>query len=318
MCIIVVKKKGIDLPSKETLKTCFERNHDGAGLMYVQNGQVIIDKGYMDFKSFYKRLQKVEHKIGNLKNHAIVMHFRIGTQGANDKATTHPFPISNKVEDLKATYFRTDVGMVHNGIISKFNYDKTISDTQLFIKDFVSVIKKLRVDFYKDKDVLGLLKNEIGYSKLCFLDKDENIYYIGDKVEDNGIIYSNDTYKPYEYKYNTRTKYSSAWDYDWNDYDYEWDYSYYKKKVEEKETKQKEVKDFIQNQIKYEILNEGDCYMCGELVDQVYKDETIVVDNQYNLYELIGDVLSLIGTKATIFDSEWKLKTLTFKGGDIL
>ena len=58
MCIIVAKEKGQKLPSKDILKTCFNNNDDGAGFMYVQDGKVIIDKGYMDFKSFYKRVTR--------------------------------------------------------------------------------------------------------------------------------------------------------------------------------------------------------------------------------------------------------------------
>ena len=243
MCIIVAKKKGVKMPSKNILETCFNNNSDGAGLMYVQNGQVIIDKGYMDFKSFYKRIQKLERRLGDLTNKSIVMHFRIGTQGANDKATTHPFPISKDIGQLKATYVKTDVGMVHNGIISRFNYDKSISDTQLFIKDFVSVIKNLKKDFYTDNSVMQLLKGEIGSSKLCFLDKNENIYYIGEKFVDNGVVYSNTTYKSYYYK---TPSYRYAYDYDY-DYDYDYIYSYNRTSAPMETYKSLSVEEFLKN-----------------------------------------------------------------------
>lgn len=32
MCIIVAKKKGIDMPDNKTLERCFEHNSDGAGI----------------------------------------------------------------------------------------------------------------------------------------------------------------------------------------------------------------------------------------------------------------------------------------------
>lgn len=313
MCIIVAKKKGVKMPSKNILETCFNKNSDGAGLMYVQNGQVVIDKGYMDFKSFYKRLQKLEKRLGNLTDRAIVMHFRIGTQGKNDKATTHPFPISKNVSDLKAIYFKTDVGMVHNGIISKFNYDKTISDTQLFIKDFVSVIKKLKRDFYTDNSVMNLLKSEIGYSKLCFLDKNENIYYIGDKIEDNGIVYSNSSYKSYVYKTP-----SYAFNYDYDDYlydDYLYDDNYFKTTTPKFEDNS--IEEFLKKVKDFEILQEGDSYYCKELIDQVAKTDVIVVDKNYNVYEMLDDKVSLIGTNAIIYDKNWHLKQCLFLGNMI-
>ena len=45
MCIIVAKKRGLQLPGKETLRNCFNYNSDGAGLMYNYGGEVHIEKG---------------------------------------------------------------------------------------------------------------------------------------------------------------------------------------------------------------------------------------------------------------------------------
>lgn len=308
MCIIVAKKKGVKMPSKNILETCFNNNSDGAGLMYVQNGQVIIDKGYMDFKSFYKRIQKLERRLGDLTNKSIVMHFRIGTQGANDKATTHPFPISKDIEQLKATYVKTDVGMVHNGIISRFNYDKTISDTQLFIKDFVSVIKNLKKDFYTDNSVMQLLKGEIGSSKLCFLDKNENLYYIGEKFVDNGVVYSNTTYKSYYYK---TPSYRYAYDYDY-DYDYDYIYSYNKTSAPMSMYKSLSVEEFLKKVKDFEILEVGDTYYTKDSGDQVDKKDVIIVDKGYNVYELYDNKVSLIAKNAVIYDKNFNLKQLMF------
>lgn len=300
MCIIVAKKKGVKLPSKNILETCFNKNSDGAGLMYVQNGQVIIDKGYMDFKSFYKRLQKLEKRLGNLTDRAIVMHFRIGTQGKNDKATTHPFPISKDIKDLKATYFKTDLGMVHNGIMSKFNYDRTLSDTQLFIKDFVSVIKKLKKDFYRDNEVMELLKSEIDYSKLCFLDKNENIYYIGNKIEDKGVIYSNESYKSYVYK---APKYNYTYSYD-NQFDDKYDLKY----------KEYYIDDFIDKVKEYSVLSQGDKIYYNNVWYDIKSSDFIIVDKNYNVYDVFDGVVSLLGTNVHVYDRYYIRKTLYFKG----
>ncbi len=53
---------------------------------------------------------------------------------------------------------------------------------------------------------------EINNSKMAFLDCEENIYTIGDFIEDNGILYSNSSYKERAYLFN----------FSWDDYvDYE-------------------------------------------------------------------------------------------------
>lgn len=63
MCIIIAKKKDNRLPSKEELIYSFSHNPDGAGFMYTDNNKVIIDKGYMNFDSFYKRFEFLCKKI---------------------------------------------------------------------------------------------------------------------------------------------------------------------------------------------------------------------------------------------------------------
>ena len=165
MCIIVAKNKGVKLPSRATLRECFKNNKDGAGLMYVKNGKVIIDKGFMTFEDLNRKIKSLKREFkSDLTNKAIVFHFRIGTHGQNDKATTHPFPISNKFEDLRATHFETDIAMAHNGIRSAYNYDKILSDTQSFIKDYVSIFKELNRNFYKNNRVMNLIKDKANIS----------------------------------------------------------------------------------------------------------------------------------------------------------
>lgn len=312
MCIIVAKEKGVALPSKNTLKTCFEHNSDGSGLMYVKNGKVVIEKGLMTFGDFWHKIKELKKEFdSDLTDKALVMHFRIGTHGENDKATTHPFAISSNSEDLRATYFETDIAMAHNGIIRDFNYDKVLSDTQSFVKDFVSVFKDLNKDFYKNERVMKLItdKANISSNKLCFLDKDENIYYYGNRVVDNGVIYSNETYKEPKRTYS----YSS---YHWN-YDnwYDWDYGYtkpsnwYNDDHKKSETK---TQDIAKKQIKYAILEEGDFYQSLSGADFVGKGEKLYVDKEKNLYEKVGDKLSLIGTKVMVYDKNWQVKELNF------
>ena len=305
MCIIVAKEKGLELPKKETLETCFKHNPDGAGFMYVKDNKVIIDKGYMDFKSFYKRLKKLDKKL-HLKDKALVMHFRIGTHGANNRQTTHPFPISNNNSDLKQTYFKTDLGMVHNGIIPHYDYEKDMSDTQLFIRDLVSILKGLNKNFYKDKNTLDMFE-KVTNSKLCFLDTKNDLIYVGDFVKDeNGIKYSNTTYKEYTYK----TDWSK---YDWDDYDRCYSTSYntttsdYEEKwdggYEEDDYNEIEVEDFFREHV-CTPLKIGDVVEFNDSsIFEIKERDTYFLDENLNLYEYYKGYMSLIGTDVVLYDN---------------
>jgi len=305
MCIIVAKEKGVKLPSKSVLQECFKNNNDGAGLMYVQDNKVVIDKGYMNFKDFYKRIKKLQKRFNsNLTDKAIVMHFRIGTSGENDKKTTHPFPISNNAEDLRKTYIKTDLGMAHNGIISNYVYGEDLSDTQNFVKDFVSVFKSLNKKFFLNESVMKLIEKEAN-SKLCFLDSNENIYYLGDFKEENGVKYSNNSYKEniYSYYYDTNT---------WKEY-----------KPKKEKTAPKTIQlDKLVNERDYEVLETGDYYeFLDGTGDYVLDGENIVVDSDYNVYIYQKDLndngyLSLIGENAIIYDKHFILKMFYWEDYD--
>lgn len=228
MCIIVSKGKGVAMPSKTILQNCFNRNKDGAGLMYVNKGNVVIRKGFMTFKDFYDYIEKLERTY-DLTEKALVMHFRISTGGNVDAGNCHPYPVTADAQRLRCTRINTTLGMAHNGIISDYSRkDKVLNDTQCFVRDCVSVLYEYDNEFYNNPRVMNMLKDVAG-SKLCFLDANENIYYIGDFVEDEGIMYSNTTYKTYysypatKYVYNKKTK---KYEYLYDDYDDYYD-SYY-------------------------------------------------------------------------------------------
>lgn len=300
MCIIVAKEKGIEIPSKEILETCFRRNPDGAGFMYVKDNKVIIDKGYMDFKSFYKRLTKLDKKL-KLKDKALVMHFRIGTHGKNDRSTTHPFPISNNDSDLKQTYFTTDLGMAHNGIIPKYDYEEDMSDTQLFIRDVVSILKGLNKKFYKNKETLDMLKR-VCTSKLAFLDVKENIIYVGDFVkDDNGVRYSNTTYKPLDYA--CLTYYDSKWkDYEYPTTYHKNDYLYDEYEDPYEDYEEYEIEDFVRNK-DYTLLKRGDLVEMSDSTTWEVEENDTYFYTGGDIYEYYGGYLSLIATDTILLKS---------------
>lgn len=221
MCIIVAKRKNVEIPSNEILKNCFNNNHDGAGLMYSSNGKVVIEKGFMKFDDFKKRLDELKIKYNDFKGKSLVMHFRIGTAGSNTAENTHPYPLSGHVEDIHATKIISSVGVAHNGIISEFNPSKenpeNVNDTQNFIMKFLTPLYNGYKDFYKNDKVLsGIYKMLRSANKLAFLDGASDEIYLTDgfQTDANGVEYSNNTYS-YSYDY-INTKYSSAYQTSWN------------------------------------------------------------------------------------------------------
>lgn len=213
MCIIVAKPKGVTLPTKRTLQQCFTNNDDGCGFMYVDKGKVVINKGYMSFGKFYKRLKELKRQFNSdLTDMALVFHFRIGTAGENSPQNTHPYPITMDVDKMKKLYLTTDLGIVHNGIIHDYNPTSTIdiqddmNDTQCFIRDYVAEFKNLTPTFYKNDFVKQQILLESCDNKFAILDSKEDITIIGKFENVDGVFYSNSSYeKDYYYGYTSYT-----------------------------------------------------------------------------------------------------------------
>lgn len=239
MCIIVVKDKNNPLPKMEYLKNCFENNPDGMGFMYLKNNKVIIDKGYMTYNSFEKRYNKLCKKFNDFKDLPLIMHFRIGTAGANSKQNTHPYPITDDKRDLHKTYIKTDLGVVHNGIIYDYNpekHQKDINDTQNFIMNYLYPLYKNWTTFYKNENILKGIES-ITNSKFAFLDKYGKIKLVGEfESDEDGVKYSNSNYKCnwyYDYRYMYKDYYPAKYTetknttYDVDEYDLQLEPNWY-------------------------------------------------------------------------------------------
>jgi hypothetical protein len=195
MCIAIYKPEDKIL-SLATLKECYTSNPDGAGFMYAENKKLHIEKGFFSFQSFYDAFKKHEHK-------QAVIHFRIKTHGKIDTTNCHPFAVNNAI------------GFVHNGIISGFgdaNHSDTIGFNQSILQPLVSKWGNLAL--FQDP-IIDLIEGRIGYSKLVFLDRHGNHKIMNEHkgTWDDGVWYSNDSYKPYVAPVTT---------YDWKDSKYDW------------------------------------------------------------------------------------------------
>lgn len=298
MCIIAIKPKNKDLQDKETLKTCFTRNSDGAGYMFVHDGAVEIKKGYMTFDEFYKDLINDYNKY-NLKNQNLVMHFRIGTSGQSKLGCTHPFAITNDYTKLNETHLKENIGVCHNGIISNYNdRNGKYSDTQIYIAKVLTPLIKLNINSYKFKDIQTIIKDTTN-SKWAILDKFDDVYTIGDFVEDNGYLYSNSTYKKFEYKYTT---YQGWYDDDFDEDDAKWWKSYYKAMAKTSTTKKPTQTPGV---VTYKPLKKGNVVMCDKIPYLVITDENkYYFDKECNIYTTIDKKFTKVGNTAYIYTDE--------------
>ena len=191
MCVILVKERGIELPTKDVLESCWKRNPDGAGFMFNDCDKVVIMKGFMTFEEFYLRLQTA-NEFYHLKEKGLVIHFRIATSGLKDKGNCHPYPISNDNLDLRESFITTELGIAHNGIIRSFNgKDKILNDTQLFIKNDLFELNSLDKKFYKNVIFQSMIERLIDGSRLVFLNKKGDIIKLGNWFHNGNYYFSN-------------------------------------------------------------------------------------------------------------------------------
>ena len=194
MCIIAVKPIGEELMERRILENCFNYNSDGMGFMWNEDGKVHISKGYMNFEEGYRVLKELDRRI-NLKDRGLVIHFRIATSGNVDMGACHPFAISNNDKTLRTLELTTDIGVAHNGLISAYIPPKNsiLSDTQLFIKDYLYNIKEENPNFLTNSNILFAIEKVVG-SKLAFLDGEGNVTTVGKFISEDNYLFSNETY----------------------------------------------------------------------------------------------------------------------------
>ena len=204
MCIGIVSEFGVPMPDNDTLKRCWDGNSDGAGYAYLtEESQWQVKKGFMKWKDFINSFE--EEKF--IDENAVVIHFRIGTSGrcphkAGDlgkgEMCTHPFPISDDVNELECINYISDGIVIHNGVVGAGA--GVLSDTMIAIRDHISVLWKYSKT---DQKVLELLEELIDCGprykgSRWFIGDKENHTLLGDWVLDKNtnLWYTHEGYKP--------------------------------------------------------------------------------------------------------------------------
>lgn len=187
MCVIACSPRGVQFPDENTIRKMWYANDDGAGFCYEMDGRVHIEKGFMNVEDFIKAVNALEEIAG--WDTPAIFHFRIGTAGGNTAQNTHPFPIENNYGKLKELSYIGNLAVAHNGCIPIDN-DIGVSDTMTYIKNYMSLYRKLDKHFYQNKIFQRAIEEQTK-SKLAFLDEKGTITTIGNFTEIDGILYSN-------------------------------------------------------------------------------------------------------------------------------
>jgi len=189
MCIIIHKPQGVDMPYGR-LKTCFANNGDGAGFMYADGNYVMIEKGFMKLPELMAALWSLEKRI-NIKDTAMILHFRLATHGEKAAGNTHPFILCKNPQKLIALNIAGDTGVAHNGIILDLPRHKHLSDTMIFIKEVMADLSFKRLKQPAIQALIELATN----SKWAIMHKSGQVLlYGGSWTIDDGCHYSNISY----------------------------------------------------------------------------------------------------------------------------
>lgn len=134
MCVIVHKPSG-ETVSKQTLADMWRANPHGAGLAYLTEYGICVDKGLMTLAELERSLDELGPQPD------VVFHLRVATHGRINRGQTHPFVIAQEIgqaKGLKLDDYHHAV-VFHNGVISGFG-DDDYSDTLRFVTQVLSVI----------------------------------------------------------------------------------------------------------------------------------------------------------------------------------
>lgn len=193
MCIIAIYEKGAR-PTLERVEYMMKRNPDGAGVAWNDGKQVHFRKGFTKPADVLAYVDSI-----SAKANTIVFHARIATSGGVSAEKCHPYPVSANNKALNCIQGGGAFPVLfHNGVIS-LPLEKGLNDSQTFTKYALAPVYK--------RDPKGLARGVYDEllsiagkgSRLALLYPDALKTY-GEWTYDDGVTYSNTTYKPYEWK----------------------------------------------------------------------------------------------------------------------
>jgi len=205
MCIIAVAlKRKLTL---EEAENCFLSNPDGAGVAWSRGDRNYLRKGFMgldEFIEFYEELDALPH----------VVHCRAATSGGVRPELTHPF-IVDLQSPPRLEWSGKKPLLFHNGVVSKWE--------DLFLRFAPDIVRELRRSRkgsqippgpWSDTRTVAVIAALVGEGILPFLggkyavlDRGRVRTY-GEFVEENGVLFSNTSYKGIRARHTKKYPYS--------------------------------------------------------------------------------------------------------------
>jgi predicted glutamine amidotransferase len=183
MCIAIVCDSG--KPTLEQLKNSEITNHDGGGIAWVEGGKVHWKKNIS--------AQEI-YQISQAKDLPQLIHFRLASVGGINPYLCHPFPVTITADpELEG---EADAVLIHNGGYTNWNK---------MLMDLITIHKIVPRGPISDTRVMAMFAAHVGNTevlqyfdeKIAVLKKDKTteIYKIDSWILENGMYFSNSTYK---------------------------------------------------------------------------------------------------------------------------
>lgn len=190
MCVIVYKPKGTAMPPLDVLRACWERNPDGAGLMFPAGGRVRWRKGCMDWGSFERALCSLTEQ-RDAREIPVALHFRIATHGGVKPGCCHPFPVCKDFGRMREAEGGCDVGFMHNGTLSGLETGAGVSDSMAFAAGVLAPLRKMCSGLLSDPRASRILAASTQGSRFLLMDGEGGVRTYGRWLSEGGVLYSN-------------------------------------------------------------------------------------------------------------------------------
>lgn len=169
MCVIIIKPRNIQMPSREELLMASYIHPDGFGFVSESDSFKSLS-----FEAFYKRLSKVP------QSENCIIHLRYATHGSVKKANCHPF-------------YGDGVWFAHNGCLP-FYPEGDITDSEYAFRNVL--LPAIREHGIRSEETDAAVGRIIGWSKFAMM-VDGELHLFGNFTKYKGRLYSNTRHLPY-------------------------------------------------------------------------------------------------------------------------
>lgn len=201
MCLIIVKKQGVEVPTNliDYVKQAARTNADGVGIAFKEKGTFITYVlRSLDVEDIIRYIQEKQLSSSPITAaDSFFIHFRMGTSGVVSTLNVHPFEIQysytsyntiNKSLDNHENWatkmpIKTYLSVAaHNGILSDYSGHPKYCDTLLFTQ---LILNK--------KNIASIPSNELGGKWAFYKGNDSgDVQCFGNfvKCSENGLYFS--------------------------------------------------------------------------------------------------------------------------------